>query len=57
LREFLLLLPPHPFPFLALSPFALPPSFGPQVARPTQISRGQSYLPVTDGDEVWEMYT
>ncbi len=42
-----------------LSPFSLlrSPSFGPQVAPPTQISRGQSYLPVTDCDEVWEMYT
>lgn len=45
-----------PFPFLALS-LLRSPSFGPQVAPPTQISRGQSYLPVTDCDEVWEMYT
>jgi len=44
------------FPFLALS-LLRSPSFGPQVAPPTQISRGQSYLPVTDCDEVWEMYT
>ncbi len=45
-----------PFPFLALS-LLRSPSFGPQVAPSTQISRGQTYLPVTDCDEVWETYT